>query len=96
MFRKDVKSLTEILGQCLRENGLETPMNQTHVIESWEKVAGPVVARYTEDKYIRNQTLFVKITNPALRADLSMMKTQLVSKLNQETGSFVIADIRFC
>ena len=22
MFRKDVKSLTEILGQCLRENGL--------------------------------------------------------------------------
>ena len=54
------------------------------------------MARYTEDKYIRNQTLFVKITNPALRADLSMMKTQLVSKLNQEAGSFVIADIRFC
>lgn len=96
MFRKEVKTLTEILGQCLRENGLETPMQQTHVVESWEKVAGPVVARYTAEKIIRNQTLYVKITNPALRADLSMMKTQLINKLNQEAGSFVISDIRFC
>ena len=95
MFRKDVKSLTEILGQCLRENGLETPMNQTHVIESWEKVAGPVVARYTEDKYIRNQTLFVKITNPALRADLSMIRSELVKKLNAHVGAQLITDIRF-
>ena len=94
MFRKEVKSLTEILGQCLRENGLESPLQQTHVIESWEKVAGKVVARYTEEKFIRNQTLFVKISNPAMRADLSMMKTQLVNKLNQEAGAFVIADIR--
>ena len=29
-----------------------------------------------------------------MRADLSMMKTQLVNKLNQEAGAFVIADIR--
>ena len=96
MFRKDVKSLTEILGQCLRENGLETPMLQTHVLESLDQVAGSMVARYTTDKYIRNQTLFVKIANPALRADLAMMKTQLVNKLNREAGAFVIADIRFC
>ena len=94
MFRRDVKTLDEIVGRFLQENNLQTPVQQTHVVESWEKVAGPVVARYTEGKFIRNQTLFVKIMNPALRSDLSMMKTQLVNKLNAEAGGFVIADIR--
>ena len=94
MFRRDVKTLDEIVGRFLQENNLQTPVQQTHVVESWEKVAGLVVARYTEEKFIRNQTLFVKIMNPALRSDLSMMKTQLVNKLNAEAGGFVIADIR--
>lgn len=95
VFRRDIKSLDEILGKFLQENDLRSPLQQTHVVESWEQVAGPVVARYTEEKFIRNQTLFVKISNPALRSDLSMMKTQLVNKLNAEAGGFVIADIRF-
>jgi Protein of unknown function (DUF721). len=94
MFRRDIKSLDEIVGRFLQENNLQTPVQQTHVLESWEEIAGPVVARYTEEKFIRNQTLFVKIMNPALRSDLSMMKTQLVNKLNAEAGGFVIADIR--
>lgn len=94
MFRRDVKTLDEIVGRFLQENNLQMPVQQTHVVESWEKVAGPMVARYTEEKFIRNQTLFVKIMNPALRSDLSMMKTQLVNKLNAEAGGFVIADIR--
>lgn len=94
MFRRDVKTLDEIVGRFLQENNLQTPVQQTHVVESWEMIAGPMVARYTEEKFIRNQTLFVKIMNPALRSDLSMMKTQLVNKLNAEAGGFVIADIR--
>ena len=95
MFKREVKSIADIVNRCLRENGLESPLQQTHVVESWNRVAGAAVARYTVEKYIRNQTLFVKISNPALRADLSMMRTELVNKLNQDAGAFVVADIRF-
>ena len=45
--------------------------------------------------YIRNQTLFVHLTSPALRADLSMMQQELVRKLNAHVGSQVIANIKF-
>lgn len=64
------------------------------LIDSWDTVAGKVVARYTAEKYIRNQTLYVKIKNPALRADLSMMRSQLVKRLNEVSGGMVIVDIR--
>ncbi len=94
MFRRDVKNLADVLNLCLRQNGLETPLNQHRIIDAWEKVVGPGISAYTKEKFIKNQTLFVKISNPALRGDLSMMKSQLVQRLNNAVGSMVIADIR--
>ena len=95
MFRRDVQTLADILAQCLRHDGLETPLQQRRLIDSWGKVAGLAVERYTGEKFIRNQTLFVKILNPALRADLSMMRERLVKNLNVEAGASIISDIKF-
>ena len=94
MFRKEVKSIDELLQRFLREEGLETPLLQQRVVSAWETVAGAMVARYTGEKYIKNQMLFVKITNPALRQDLSMMRGQLVKRLNEAGGASVITDVR--
>lgn len=68
---------------------------QKRLVEAWPEVAGPVVARYTLNTYIYNQTLFVRLSNPALRSDLSMMRGELVKKLNDVVGEQVITDIRF-
>lgn len=95
MFKRQVKSLDEVLQKLLRDEGFETPLKERRLIESWDTVAGPIAARYTGDKYIRNQVLHVKITNPALKADLSMMRAQLVKRLNETAGSFVITDVKF-
>ena len=94
MFKRDVLPLDEVLKKLLREEGLEMPLLQKRLVDAWDVVTGNVVSRYTAEKYIRNQTLFVKITNPALRQDLSMMRTQLVKRLNEQVGSFVISDIK--
>ena len=93
MFRKEVKPISELLKEYLRQEGLEVPLQQKRLLNSWEKVVGKTVANYTGSKDIKNQTLHVKILNPALRQDLSMMRTQLVKRLNEEVGSYVIADI---
>ena len=95
MFRRDVKSLDSVLSFFLRQSGLETPLLQKRLIDSWEDVTGKGVARYTGQKFISNQTLMVKIENAALRAELSMMRTHLVEKLNAHVGARVIADIKF-
>lgn len=94
MFKREVKSINDILQQFLRKEGLETPLQQKRLIDAWDSVAGPMVARYTQEKFIKNQILFVKITNPALRQDLSMMRQQLIRRLNEVVGSSVISDVR--
>lgn len=80
----------------LRSQGLETPLMQKRLIDSWPIVAGEAIARYTTDLTIRNQTLYVRLRVPALRADLSMRRQEFIGKLNNYVGSQVIADIRFC
>lgn len=94
MFRREVKSVADVLQQLLREEGLETPLQQKRLIDSWETVTGRTVARYTTEKFVQNQTLYVKIVNPALRQDLAMMRQQLVKRLNEQVGSFIISDIK--
>lgn len=95
MFRREVKSIGDLVNGNLRSLGLETPLLQMRLIEAWPIVVGTAIARFTTDLHITNQTLFVKLSVPALRADLSMRRQEFVAKLNEYVGNQVIADIRF-
>jgi predicted nucleic acid-binding Zn ribbon protein len=90
-----VQQIDGILQMILREQGLEIPLQQKRVIDQWEVVTGNIVSKYTGEKFIKNQTLYVKITNPALRQDLTMMRHQLVKRLNESVGALVIVDVKF-
>ncbi len=90
-----MKSIAELLRSNLRRQGLETPLLQKRLVEAWPSVAGSVIVRYTTNAYIRNQTLFVHLSSPALRADLSMRRKEFVDRLNAAVGSRIIVDIRF-
>lgn len=94
MFRQKPKPVDDIVLQILRANGLETPLLQRRLVNAWEDVVGETVARYTESKTIRNQTLWVKILNPAIRADLQMKKSSIVNALNTKVGAQIIVDLR--
>lgn len=94
MFRKEVKPISELLSQYLRRQGMETPLLQRRVVDMWDTLLGPTIAQYTAEKFIKNQVLFIKINNPALRQDLNMMRSQLVKRLNDAVGSQIITEVR--
>lgn len=96
MFKRDVQDIRDLIMRNLRMQGLETPLLQKRLIEAWPEVAGPVIARYTRDVRIQNQTLYVSLTSPALRAELSMQRQTYVKKLNDYINAQIISDIRYC
>ena len=95
MFKRREQQVDSLIMRSLRIWGLETPLLQKRLVESWPAVAGEAIARYTTEVTIRNQTLYVKLSVPALRADLSMRRQEFVERLNEHVGGQVIADIRF-
>ena len=95
MFKRREQAIRDLILRNLRSQGLETPLLQKRLIEAWPVVAGEAIGRYTGNVAIRNQTLYVHLTSPALRADLSMQRSEYVKRLNDYVGSQVITDIKF-
>lgn len=95
MKRREAHDITQLLNLYLREEGLETPLNQHRLMAAWPEVAGKVVAKYTRDLKIYNQVLVVHLNSAALRAELQMRRSELMKQLNDKVGSIVIYDIKF-
>jgi hypothetical protein len=53
------------------------------------------VAYFTQQIYIKNQSLYVHLTSPILRQELMMTRETLVRRLNEKAGAQVITDIVF-
>ncbi|MBO5025992.1 MAG: DUF721 domain-containing protein [Bacteroidaceae bacterium] len=95
MRHSNAEQLGSIISQLIRQEGLETPLNQYRLIESWKEVMGEGIARYTGNLFIKNQTLFVQIKSSVLKQDLSMSRGNLVKRLNEHVKAQVITDITF-
>lgn len=93
MKRRNAENITDVLHQYLRLSGLEGPLNEYRLLQAWEEVMGEMVARYTAQKYLKNQTLYVHLTSAALKADLMMRRSEIVAALNEKVGSIVVYDL---
>ena len=95
MKRTNTEAVGDLIHQFLRQQGLEAPLNEYRLIQGWEHVMGPIIARYTKDLVIRNQTLYVQLSSPIIRQELHMQRRQLATRLNAYVGAQVIVDIVF-
>mgnify|MGYP002623212505 CR=1 FL=1 len=95
MKRKKAMAIGDLLRQYLREEGLETPLNQQRLINSWGEVMGKSIHRYTGNLFIKNQTLWVKINSSVIRQELTLEREKIARRLNEHVGAQVIADVRF-
>lgn len=68
-------------------------MNEVTIINSWEKVMGPVIMRYTKRIYIQNKVLYVELDSPALREELTFGKTRIMQLLNEAAGGIFIEEV---
>lgn len=96
MIRKSTEILLgKAIEEWLRTNHFDEKLNETRLLSSWEKVAGKLIARHTENLFIKERELFVKVDSAALKHELTYMKSKLLKKLNKKAGAEVIEDIRF-
>ena len=95
MRKSNTKRIDAVIMQFMRINGIETPYNQFRIIQAWPVVMGSLIQKYTANIFIKNQTLHVQITSPAIKQNLLMEHRSLAQKLNQHVGAQVIEDIHF-
>jgi hypothetical protein len=87
--------LKEVIDELLKTYKLEEGITASRIINSWEKVAGPLIYRHTQKIYIRKNKLYLKLESPALKQELSYAKSRIIKKLNKIVNQNLIEDIVF-
>ena len=95
MKRGSLKSISEIVRETCREEGLETPLNEYRLIQAWGQLLGSSIQNYTKSLFIKNQILYVTLTSSVLRQELMMNRRTLVHRLNEHVKAQVITNIIF-
>ncbi len=95
MRRKKMQPIADVLKEYLATVNLEQGLNETRLIEAWNEILGQTIRQYTTDLHIRNRKLYVHLTSPALRSELSLCRQRLIDRLNEHVGAEVITDIIF-
>jgi predicted nucleic acid-binding Zn ribbon protein len=93
MERKSEQKIGSLLDQFIRANHLEKGLAEYRVRKAWTELLGVSVSRATQNLYIKDKILFVKLHSSVMRNELSMMKSDIIPRLNESAGSEIIEDI---
>ena len=96
MKRKSNESkVSKVIELMLNQYGLSAGYREFRLLQSWSELMGPMIANRTENVYIRNKILFIKLKSAALRNELMYEKSRLLERLNEAAGEAVIEEIIF-
>jgi predicted nucleic acid-binding Zn ribbon protein len=87
--------LKEAIEEFLSVYRLNDKLNETKVLQAWEKVVGPVIVKHTERLHIRKRVLFVKVNSSVVRNELTYARKKLLLNLNKQAGGNIIDDLVF-
>lgn len=95
MRKRNTELLSDVIRQVLKEQHLDKPLNEKHLIEAWPLVLGNNIVQYTSELQIKNSVLYVSLTSSVLRHDLFLSREEIKKSLNKQVGAEVIVDIVF-
>lgn len=92
---KQANSIKSIIQKVISNKFFGDGLRKVFIKKIWLNVMGKNVSQYTENIYIKNNTLFLKINSSALKQELSYGKDKIIDNFNNEIGSDEIKKIVF-
>jgi predicted nucleic acid-binding Zn ribbon protein len=85
----------KVLGVLLEELGLGKKLKQYEAVRVWREVVGERIAGAAIPTKIINGTLIVKVEKSTWRNELSLLKREIIAKINSALKEDIVKDIKF-
>ena len=96
IFRfKEANSVKSIISKLTTNKMLDGGLKRVFIKKIWLNVMGRNVSQYTENIYIKNNTLYLKINSSTLKQELCYGKDKIIENFNKEIGINFIKKIIF-
>ena len=90
MNNSEIKNLLNIF---LKKNKLEKGLLNLEVKKVWHELMENGVSNYTTDVSLKNKTLYIKLSSPALKEELSYGKEKLIKLINERFKKTIVEKI---
>lgn len=90
---KDSIPMKDALSNYFKAMGMEDKINETRVLSQWGDIMGEAIAKRTEDIYIKDEKLFIRVNSSVIRDELQQQKAEIIKKLNTIAGRKIISEI---
>jgi len=90
---KKLDRLSQIIGSLMRARGLQSRMSEYRIFGQWEKTVGSVIAGHAQPVSVRGSKLFLAVDSPAWMQQLSLLKPEIIEKVNRSLGKEAIKEI---
>lgn len=87
------QSMGEALSLWLDRYRLRNGMDETRVLQAWDELMGPSIVRQTTKKKVQNKILYVQLESSVVRKELLMVKSKIISSMNEHLGREAITDV---
>lgn len=92
---RQVKQVRDVVGDILREAGLEDRLCGETVAAEWQQLVGSFIAGHSRPDSVRRGTLVVTVGQPTVRYALEGQRRQILQRLQQRFGPRQIRNVRF-
>lgn len=86
-------SLGDAVKEFLERSKLKTGVKALQLTDSWEKIMGKTIAKYTHKLEIVNKTLFIHTHVAPLRQELSYQRDKIIERVNEAMGPGTIKEV---
>jgi predicted nucleic acid-binding Zn ribbon protein len=90
----DSKSISEVLKAMIKKQSWEAPLVLAQIQEQWGGWVGAAISAETERIQLSKNTLVVKIKSSVARNALSLQKTDVLNRIQEDLQTDAITDLR--
>ncbi len=90
---KDPQPIGEIIPASLDRLGIERDLDDYRVWQAWDEVVGDTIRRNTEPLRLDGSRLVVAARNASWMQELTLMRAEIVERLNAWMGRKVVSEI---
>lgn len=91
----NTKLLSSVIKQLIKQNHLEYGLHKVEVQEIWNQLMGNTIVKYTTSVELKGDTLYVRLSSPALCQELSYGKEKIITLINEEFGEEIVKKLHF-
>lgn len=89
---RDDISMKQAIEKWLEVYRLRNKFDESSVATFWEQIIGPYIARRTQQIYIKDKKLFVKVESAVVKHELALNRRQIIGRVNEHVGRVIVED----